>query len=102
MITRAALLVLVGLFLQPPVPTTPPLDEATASQIQEWMSAGRYTSRQLVEMYLKRIDEIDRNGSSLRSIIEVNPDALTIADALDAERKTNGPRGPLHGIPIVI
>src|SRR5438477_11683645 len=102
MITRAALLVLVGLFLQPPVPTTSPLDEATASQMQEWMTAGRYTSRQLVEMYLKRIDEIDRSGPALRSIIEVNPDALTIADALDAERKAKGPRGPLHGIPVLL
>ena len=66
------------------------------------MTAGRYTARQIAELYLRRIDEIDRQGPALRSVIEVNPDALTIADALDAERRTRGPRGPLHGIPILI
>jgi len=86
-------------------PTTPgpfPLQEVTAAQLQEWMTAGRYTTRQLAELYLQRIEEIDRNGPALRSVIEVNPDALVIADALDAERKAKGPRGPLHGIPILI
>ncbi len=66
------------------------------------MSSGRYTSRRLVELYLQRIAQIDTAGPRLRSVIETNPDALTIADALDAERKAKGPRGPLHGIPIVI
>src|SRR5438093_2866090 len=66
------------------------------------MSSGRYSARQIAEMYLRRIDEIDRTGPALRSVIEVNPDALTIADQLDAERKTRGPRGPLHGVPILI
>src|SRR6185437_15958531 len=51
---------------------------------------------------LRRIDEIDRNGPTLKSVIELNPDALAIADALDAERKAKGPRGPLHGVPILI
>lgn len=74
----------------------------TIAQMQDAMADGRYTSRRLVELYLERIDSIDRGGPALRSIIEVNPDALAIADALDAERKTKGPRGPLHGIPIVI
>jgi len=53
-------------------------------------------------MYLHRIDEIDRGGPALHSVIETNPDALTIADALDAERKAKGPRGPMHGIPVLI
>ena len=66
------------------------------------MEAGRDTARSLAEKYLARIDAIDRQGPALRSIIEINPDALTIADQLDAERKSRGPRGPLHGIPIVI
>ena len=66
------------------------------------MKSGRYTSRRLVEMYLERIEEIDRTGPTLRSVIEVNPDALAIADALDAERKAKGARGPLHGIPVLI
>jgi amidase len=79
-----------------------PLDEATVEQLQQWMQAGRFTSRQLVDLYLARIEQIDRSGPTLRSVIEVNPDARTIADALDAERKTRGPRGPLHGIPVLI
>src|SRR5689334_25010928 len=78
------------------------LDEATAAQLQEAMASGRSTARQIAEAYLRRIDEIDRQGPALRSVIEINPDALTIADQLDAERKTKGPRGPLHGIPILI
>ena len=78
------------------------LDETTIAQLQDWMTSGRYSSRQLTEMYLRRIEEIDRSGPQLRSISEVNPDAIAIAARLDDERKTKGPRGPLHGIPIVI
>ncbi len=78
------------------------LEEMTVLELQDAMASGRYTSRQLVERYLKRIEEIDRRGPTLRSIIEVNPDALRIADELDAERLQRGSRGPLHGIPIVI
>jgi amidase len=78
------------------------LNEVTIAQLQAGMSAGRYTSRRVVELYLERIDAIDRAGPTLRSVIETNPEALAIADALDAERKARGPRGPLHGIPIVI
>ena len=78
------------------------LNETTIARLQDGMAAGRYTSRRLVELYLKRIDETDRGGPALRSISETNPEALAIADALDAERKSKGSRGPLHGIPIVI
>jgi amidase len=78
------------------------LDEVTVAQLQDWMQSGRYTARRLAELYLQRIETIDRNGPALKSIIETNADALTIADALDAERKAKGPRGPLHGIPLVI
>jgi amidase len=78
------------------------LAEAPVTQLQEWMTAGRYTSRRLVELYLERIAQIDAAGPQLRSVIEVNPDALAIADALDAERKAKGTRGPLHGIPVLI
>jgi amidase len=78
------------------------LDEATIAQMQEWMAKGRYSSRQLTELYLRRIDRIDRSGPGLRSISETNPAALAIADTLDAERKSQSVRGPLHGIPIVI
>jgi amidase len=79
-----------------------PLEEATVSQLQEWMTSGHYTARQITDLYLKRIDEIDRRGPELRSVIEINPDAASIADALDAERRTKGARGPLHGIPVLI
>jgi amidase len=84
------------------VATTFELEELTIRDAQDAMASGRYTSRQLVELYLRRIDAIDRGGPALRSIIEVNPDALRIADELDAERRQRGIRGPLHGIPIVI
>ena len=83
-------------------PTAFPLDEATVEQLQQWMRDGRYTSRQLVDLYLTQIDRIDRSGPTLRSVIETNPEARTIADTLDAERKAKGPRGPLHGIPVLI
>ena len=78
------------------------LEEATIDNLQQAMTRGQVTARQLVEMYLARIESIDRSGPTLRSIIEVNPDALAIADALDRERKEKGVRGPLHGIPVVI
>ena len=95
----ASILLIVGTGAQP---SRFELDEVTIAQLQEWMTAGKYTSRQLTELYRKRIDEIDRRGPALRSISETNPDALEIASALDAERKSKGPRGPRHGIPIVI
>jgi amidase len=78
------------------------LEEMTIAQLQDAMASGRYTSRRLVELYSERIEAIDRKGPALRAIIEMNPDALTIADRLDGERKAGKVRGPLHGIPIVI
>lgn len=66
------------------------------------MQAGQLTARRLVEAYLARIEALDRSGPRLNSIIELNPDALAIADALDAERCDQGPRGPLHGIPVLL
>jgi amidase len=78
------------------------LDEATIGQLQDGMRAGRYTSHRLVELYTGRINAIDRSGPTLRSVIELNPDALSIADALDTERKSGRVRGPLHGIPVLI
>ena len=78
------------------------LDELTVADLQQAMTAGKYTARQLVDLYSRRIEEIDRRGPTLRSVIVLNPDARSIADALDAERKSKGPRGPLHGIPLLI
>ncbi|HEX6817641.1 MAG TPA: amidase family protein, partial [Ktedonobacterales bacterium] len=78
------------------------LEAATIAQLQEQMSAGQLSARRLVEMCLARIDSLDRNGPALRSIIETNPDALDQAGALDRERAERGPRGPLHGIPLLL
>lgn len=79
-----------------------PLNEITVDQLQQKMKSGEWTARSITEMYLKRIEAIDKNGPKLNSVIEVNPDALTIADTLDQERKENKIRGPLHGIPVLI
>jgi amidase len=84
----------------PPPPSE--LEEATIAQLQQWMASGRHTSRALCEMYLIRISGIDRDGPALRSVLQLNPDALAIADSLDAERKAGRIRGPLHGIPVLI
>jgi amidase len=78
------------------------LNELTIEQLQEGLQSGRFTCRSLTEKYLARIEAIDRQGPALRSVIELNPDALALADALDTERKAKGPRGALHGIPILI
>lgn len=78
------------------------LDELTIAQLQEGMRSGRWTSRRLVELYLARIDELDRRGPELRQVIETNPDALAIADAMDAERRAGKVRGALHGIPVLL
>jgi amidase len=108
----ATLSLAVACTAQAPGSATPPasssatapfdLEEATIADLQQKMTAGRETSHSLVQKYLARIDAIDRRGPALHSVIEVNPDALAIADALDAERKSKGPRGPLHGIPLLI
>jgi amidase len=78
------------------------LEEATLASLQAEMAEGRLGALRLTEQYLERIAALDRAGPALRSIIEVNPDALEIADALDRERATNGPRGPLHGVPVLL
>ena len=78
------------------------LDEITIGELQDGMKSGRFTARLLVEKYSERIDEIDKGGPRVNAIIEMNPDALAIAEALDRERRANGPRGPLHGIPVLI
>lgn len=78
------------------------LEEATLSQLQRAMNEGRHTAWSLCEAYLERIESVERGAPGLASVIEVNPDALAIAEALDRERKARGPRGPLHGIPVLI
>jgi amidase len=78
------------------------LNEITIDQLQQKMKEGSYTSRSVTDMYLKRINEIDKQGPSLHAVIEINPDAVKIADQMDAERKAGKLRGPLHGIPVLI
>jgi amidase len=94
--------VLLGSLLLSPATEAAELDEATIADLQQGMETGKYTARSLVEKYLRRIDEIDRNGPSIRAVLEVNPDALAIADQLDRERRSGKVRGPLHGIPILL
>ena len=109
-VTRARLLLAASLLLAPPGralgPAAPPatapafaIEEATVAELQAGMASGRFTARQLAEAYLARIATVD---PQLRSVLEVNPDALVTAGALDAERREKGARGPLHGIPVLL
>jgi amidase len=78
------------------------LDEATIADLQAAMASGKYTAHSIAQKYLERIEEIDKRGPALASVIEVNPDALAIADGLDKERAQKHVRGPMHGIPVLI
>jgi Asp-tRNA(Asn)/Glu-tRNA(Gln) amidotransferase A subunit family amidase len=83
-------------------PTTFDVVEKSISDLQNAMRSGQVTSRQLVEAYLARIRKYDQDGPRLNALITLNPKAIETADALDAERRSKGPRGLLHGIPIVV
>jgi amidase len=78
------------------------VEEVEIAALQAAMKDGRLTARALTQAYLDRIAAMDRKGPTLRSVLETNPEALEVADALDAERRAKGPRGPLHGIPILL
>ncbi len=78
------------------------LNELSIAELQQAMESGRFTARSLVEQYLARIEAIDRNGPHLASVIEVNPDALALADEADAKRQAEGACGPMHGIPVLV
>ncbi len=78
------------------------LDELTVAELQAGMKNGKWSARSLVEKYLSRIEDIDKRGPAVNSIIELNPDAQQIAEAIDKERKAGSVRGPLHGIPVLI
>ncbi|MDQ7947828.1 MAG: amidase [Pedobacter sp.] len=78
------------------------LNEVTISMLQTAMENGKITSKTITRMYLKRIEKIDKNGPRLNAVIEINPDALTIAAQLDIERRNGKVRGPMHGIPVLI
>ena len=77
-------------------------EETSIAELREAMHSGRHTSRTITAAYLERIQEVDKQGPSLNSVIELNPDALAIAENLDNERKAGHVRGPLHGVPILI
>jgi len=81
-----------------------PIDvfEATIPELQEAMAAGRVTAAELVDAYLARIKAYDQSGPELNSLIRLNPNARSQAEALDRERATSGPRGMLHGIPVIL
>ncbi len=78
------------------------LAEMTVAELQEGMESGRLTARSVTEAYLERIEALDRQGPELRAMVITNPDALAVADSLDAERREGRVRGPLHGIPVVL
>jgi amidase len=78
------------------------LNEVTIDILQQKMQQGVFTARSIAELYLKRIEQVDKKGPALHAVIEVNPDALSIADEMDKERKAGKTRGALHGIPVLI
>ncbi len=99
----AARLVSAAAAPAPPAAPAPfEIEELTIGELQRRMASGRETARSLTEKYLARIEALDRQGPSVRAVLETNPEALAIAGALDAERKAGKTRGPLHGIPILI
>ena len=77
-------------------------DEIRVDRLREGMESGEYTAHSITEKYLGRIEQLDKKGPAVNAIIEINPDALSIAEELDRERQARGPRGPLHGIPVIL
>src|SRR5947207_7904268 len=78
------------------------LEEATIVELQAAMTSGQLTAHRLAQMYIERISALDRQGPGIKSILEINPEALEIARTLDEEPDARGPRGPLHGIPVLL
>ncbi|HXB93385.1 MAG TPA: amidase family protein, partial [Puia sp.] len=79
-----------------------PLEEVTIDILQQKMASGEWTSKSITQLYLKRIAAMDKKGPALNAVIELNPDAISIAEGLDTERKAGKLRGPLHGVPVLI
>lgn len=78
------------------------LVEMTIAQLQAGMAAGDFTAEEITAAYIERIEKLDQDGPRVNSVLQINPEALEIARALDAEPQAQGPRGPLHGIPILL
>lgn len=89
---------------RPSLPSPAPFEfhEWTLADFRKVLDSGRLTAVDVVKKYLERIDMVDRQGPALNSVIELNPDAIAVARALDRELNSVGPRGPLHGIPVLI
>ena len=100
----AALLPALGGGVEAASPAVPTFefDEVSISDLQDGMKSGRYTARSITERYLVRIEAIDGQGPAINAVIEINPDALALADGLDKERAAGKVRGPLHGIPVLV
>jgi amidase len=79
-----------------------PLEEITVDALQEAMASGEWTARSITEAYLARIEQVNLEGPGLRAVIETNPDVSVLAAELDRQRQTTGPRGPLHGVPVLL
>ncbi|HSW27918.1 MAG TPA: amidase family protein [Longimicrobiales bacterium] len=100
---RAAVLTACLVFPTPaPASSQVEVTEASVTQLQEWMASGRTTSVEITAAYLSRIQAYDQAGPRLNAMIRLNPNALAEAEALDRERALKGPRGPLHGIPVIL
>jgi len=83
-------------------PSSFELDELTVDELQRAMTSGKYTAQSLTRKYLDRIEDLDKHGPAINSVLEINPDALAIANELDKERRAGRTRGSLHGIPVLI
>ena len=99
---RSFLAALAALAAMSPAKAAFDVVEASIPELQKAMESGRVTSKQLVQLYRERFKAIDKSGPRINSIIAFNPDALAIAGALDQERRAKGPRGPLHGVPVLV
>jgi amidase len=87
-----------------PAPEVPAfeLDEISISGLQDGMKSGKYTAHSIADKYLNRIQSLDQQGPAINALIEINPDALAVADAMDKERQAGKVRSPLHGIPVLV
>lgn len=99
---RSLCAALILALLPPAAAAQVDVTEASVAQLQEWMASGRTTAVEITAAYLARIDAYDQAGPRLNAMIRVNPAALAEAEALDRERTLRGPRGPLHGIPVIL
>jgi amidase len=85
-----------------PAPPEFELSEVSVAELRDGMRTGKWTAERLAELYLWRIEQVDRRGPNVNSVLEINPDALAIAAERDVERRAGRVRGPLHGIPVLI